>query len=135
MKKIITLMLIGLMLNAVVYVSSANGAVIPDNSAKEAKMVAKLKMDLQKIGVNKDSKIKVKLNDGTKVLGYLSEINEEDFVLVGQNDDPNRIRYDKVRKARGRDRHRNFAYSTGLLGVLLGVLVIVLSSSSSNNRY
>lgn len=135
MKKTITLMLIGLMLNAVFYVSSANGAVVPDNSAKQAKMIAKLKVDLQKIGVGEESKIEVKLNDGTKISGYLSEINEEDFVVKSQNDDPQKVRYDTVRKAKGRHRHRDFAYSTGLLGVLLGVLVIVLSSNSNNSRY
>lgn len=131
MTKTISFLLIGLMLNAVFCVSSASGAV-PNDSAKQAKMVAKLKTELQKMGVGANSKLEVKLNDGTKFSGYLNEINEEDFVVMTQNDDPRRVRYDHVRKAKGRHRYHRFALSTGLLGLALGILLFTLSG---NDRY
>lgn len=134
MKRIVSFLLIGLILNSVFYVSAANGAVVEPDSAKEAKMAAKLKTELTKIGVGQESKLEVKLNDGTKISGYLSEINEEDFVVVAQNDDPTRIRYRDVRNARGRHRHHKFALTTSILGLVLGVLLIALSGDS-DNRY
>lgn len=120
-------MLIGLMLNAVFGAASISGAVVTDDTTKEARMAAKLKLELQKTGVGKDSKIEVKLHDGTKISGYLSEINEEDFVVTTQNDDPRTIRYDNVRRARGRHRYHRYALSTSILGLALGVLVLALS--------
>lgn len=133
MKKFISLMLIGLILNSVFYVSSASGTVVPNDSIKEAKMTAKLKNELTKIGIGKESKVEVKLNDGTKISGYLSELNEEDFVVVDSNDDSKRIRYGNVRKAKGRYKHHRFALTTSILGAVLGVLLIALSSNSDNN--
>ncbi|MEK7724891.1 MAG: hypothetical protein AAB336_11110 [Acidobacteriota bacterium] len=134
MKKIVSFMLIGLILNSVFYVSSANGATVPNDSSKEAKMTTKLKMELNKIGIGNESKVEVKLNDGTKVSGYLSEINDDDFVVVAKNDDSKRIRYDTVRKAKGRHRHHRFALSASILGLVLGVLALALSGNS-NSRY
>jgi hypothetical protein len=127
-------MLIGLILNSVFYVSAVNGAVVSNDSAKEVKMAAKLKTELTKIGIGQESKLEVKLNNGTKISGYLSEINEEDFVVMAQNDDPKRIRYRDVRNARGRHRHHKFALTTSILGLALGVLLIALSGNS-DNRY
>ena len=133
MKRIVSFFLIGLILNSVFYVSAANGAVISSDSAKEAKMVMKLKTELTKIGVGQESKLEVKLNNGTKISGYLSEINDEDFVVVAQNDDTKRIRYRDVRNARGRHRHHRFALTTSILGLALGVLLIALSGNSDRN--
>ena len=134
MKRIVSFMLIGLILNSVFLVSAANGAVVPNDSLKESKMVTKLKTELNKIGIGQESKLEVKLNDGTKISGYLNEINEEDFVVVAQNDDSKRIRYKDVRRAKGRHRHHKFALTTSILGLALGVLLIALSGNS-DNRY
>ena len=134
MKRIVSFMLIGLILNSVFLVSAANGAVVPNDSLKESKMVTKLKTELNKIGIGQESKLEVKLNDGTKISGYLNEINEEDFVVVAQNDDSKRIRYKDVRRAKGRYRHHKFALTTSILGLALGVLLIALSGNS-DNRY
>ena len=134
MKNIVCFMLIGLILNSVFYVSSANAAVVPSDSSKEAKKIAKLKMELNKIGIGKESKIEVNLTDGTKVSGYLTEINEEDFVVIPQDDESKRIPYRQVRKARGRHHDYRFAYSASILGLVLGVLLIALSGTS-DSRY
>lgn len=134
MKRIVSFLLIGLILNSLFLVSVADGAVVSNDSAKESKMVTKLKTELNKIGVGQESKVEVKLNNGTKISGYLNEINEEDFVVVAQNDDSKRIRYKDVRRARGRYRnHHRFALTTSILGLALGVLLIALSSNSDND--
>ncbi len=135
MKQTITLLLIGLMLNSIFYVSSAKAASLPDNADKQAKIAEKLKMELQKLGVGKESKVEVKLIDGTKISGYLSEINDEDFVVVSKNDDPNRIPYRHVRKAKGRYGYHHFAVSGTVLGILLGVLLLTTLSGNSNSNY
>jgi hypothetical protein len=56
-------------------------------------------------------------------------------VVTAKNDDPRRVRYDTVRKAKGRYRHHSFALSTTLLGLALGVLVLVFSRNSGGSDY
>lgn len=133
MKKIISGILICLVLNMTFYVSTANGNTNSKDSAKQAKMIGKLKSELNKIGVGKESKIEVKLYDGSKISGYLAEINEEDFAVTQSDDETKRVRYDRVRKAKGRYGHRRFAVTTSILGAVLGILLIALSNNSDTN--
>jgi len=130
MKNIIALMLIGLVLNMSFFVSTADCSPNAKDSVKQAKMVNKLKAELNKIGVGKESKIEVKLNDGTKISGYLAEINENDFVVGQKDDDRKNVRYDRVRKARGRFGHRRFSLTTSILGAVLGILLITMSNNN-----
>ncbi|MCD9188099.1 MAG: hypothetical protein LUM44_16895 [Pyrinomonadaceae bacterium] len=133
MKKIISGILICLVLNLTFYVSTANGNTNSKDAAKRAKIISKLKAELNKIGIGKESKVEVKLNDGTKISGYLAEINEEDFAVTQSDDETKRVRYDRVRKAKGRYGHRRFAMTTSILGAVLGILLIALSNNPDTN--
>lgn len=133
MQKMVSLVLIGVILNLTFYASSANGAMLNEDSAKRAEMVGNLKMELNKIGVGKESKLKLKLNDGTKISGYLAEINDEDFVVVPKDDESKRVRYSDVRHARGRHRYHRFSLTASLIGAALGVLLFALSGNSNRN--
>lgn len=127
MKKFLTFLLLGMILNSVFYTSSAQGASL-SKSTKDEKMVVKLKDGLNKIGVGEDSKVKVKLNNGTKVSGYLSEINNHDFVVVTPNNNTARIHYDNVKSARGKSRYGRFSCSKALLfSLVLGTLLVALT--------
>lgn len=133
MRKIISGILICLVLNMTFYVSTANGNTNSKDSAKQAKMIGKLKSELNKLGIGRESKIEVKLYDGSKISGYLSEINEEDFAVTQNDDETKRVRYDRVRKAKGRYGHHRFAVTTSIIGAVLGILLIALSNNSETN--
>ena len=51
---------------------------------KETKFAEKVKTDVAKLGTGKDSRIQVKLKDGTKLKGYVSQISENSFVVVDE---------------------------------------------------
>jgi len=64
-----------------------NLAIVPfafasDKAEKEAKFAEKVKAEITKLGVGMDARIKVKLKDGTKLKGYVSEIKDSEFVVT-----------------------------------------------------
>lgn len=128
MKKTISFALIGLILNALFFVSTAKANNPTNTEAKKAEAIAKLKSDLQKIGTGEDSKVKIKLNDGKKVSGYLKEINDDNFVIISKDNRDNRIPYHHVRSAHGRSSRDYFVYSmVALIATLLGGLLYSVS--------
>ncbi len=52
------------------------------NAEKEAEFAEKVKSEIAKIGVGTDARIKVKLKDGTKLKGYVSEIKDTEFSVT-----------------------------------------------------
>lgn len=59
------------------------------NKVTESERVAQLKTKLAKLGTGKKTRVEIKLSDNTKRTGYLSQVNENSFVLTdvktGQN--------------------------------------------------
>lgn len=53
-----------------------------DKASKQAKLAAKVKKGIAKLGTGKDAKVKLKMKDGTKLKGYVSEINEASFTVT-----------------------------------------------------
>lgn len=39
-------------------------------------------MKISKLGIGQEAKIKVKLKDGTKIKGYITEMSESQFVII-----------------------------------------------------
>jgi hypothetical protein len=135
MKQILSFLMIGFVLNAVFFASTAKANVVADVSAKKAETIEKLKDDLYKIGIGQDSKLEVKLTDGKKFSGYLKEINQEDFVVVAKNSDENRVRYDRVKKAKGKSHRHSFSMKTAYISAFLSVLLIFLNRGRTYDRY
>lgn len=49
---------------------------------KEAKFAAKVKANIAKLGTGTEARVQVKLKDGKKLKGYVSQINEESFTII-----------------------------------------------------
>ena len=62
------------------FLSSAAFAAIKDE--KDARHVQKIKSDIAKIGTGLEAKVEVKLKDGTKLKGFVSEIGNDQFVVT-----------------------------------------------------
>ena len=57
-------------------------AIANTKEEKEAKFAEKVKTNITKLGTGKDARIEVKLKDGTKLKVYISQINENSFVVI-----------------------------------------------------
>lgn len=91
---------------------------------KQDKKAAKVEEKLKKLGTGEKATVKVKLYNATTYQGYLSEANDEDFVVIDKGGNPNRLRYSDVDKIGGRN------LSTGAkiaIGVGIGVGATILT--------
>ncbi|MDX6383331.1 MAG: hypothetical protein QOK48_904 [Blastocatellia bacterium] len=94
-------------------------------SEKEARSAEKIKAGIAKIGTGKQAMVKVTLRDGTKLAGYLSEANEDSFVIV----DPKlgvstTVAYPQVKQVR-RNNLSGGAWAVIVVGLLVAVGVVV----------
>ena len=91
------------------------------NENKDAKNIQKTKAVVTKLGTGIDAKIEVKLKDGTRVNGYVSEVNNDQFVVTDPNTGTKTpIPYPQVQKATGKH-HRL------VLLALIGGLVVAIA--------
>ena len=98
LKKTLSMLLVVLVINLAALPSVfANGS----NPEKEAKFAAKVKAEILKLGAGTESKVKIKLKDGTKLKGYLSEISETGFVVTDETGKSNTVPYPSVKQASG----------------------------------
>jgi len=86
---------------------------------KEARFAAKVKNEIAKLGTGTDARVEVKLRDKTKLKGYISQINENSFVVIADNTNtPTEVLYPQTKQVKGNN------LSTGAkiaIGVAIGV--------------
>jgi hypothetical protein len=93
---------------------------------KEAALAAKVKDGVAKLGAGVDAKISVKLRNKTKLKGYVSRIEEENFFITdAKTGAETRVAYGDVTQAKGNN------LSTGAIigiaaAVAVGVTLLVL---------
>ena len=100
------------------------GSINLSAQTKQEKKAVKVEAKLKKLGTGEKAKVKVKLYNATTYQGYLSEANDEDFVVVDKGGNPNRLRYSDVDKIGGKN------LSTGAkiaIGVGIGVGATILT--------
>ncbi len=54
------------------------------NEEKAARDAAKVKASIASLGTGTDARVEVKLKDGSKLKGYVSQINENSFVVMDE---------------------------------------------------
>jgi hypothetical protein len=105
---------------------AAPPALAKTKEVKEAALAAKVKAGVAKLGASKDTKISVKLCNKTKLKGYVSQIEEEAFVIAdAKTGAETRVPYGDVTQAKGKN------LSTGAIiaisaGVAAGVTLLVI---------
>ncbi|HRH40017.1 MAG TPA: hypothetical protein PKY82_00110 [Pyrinomonadaceae bacterium] len=117
-KKYLTIILTFLILN----LSLSAVAFAETKAEKEAKFADKVKVNVTKLGTGTDAKIQVKLKDGTKLKGYVSQINENSFVVTDEKTDvATEIPYPKAKQVKGNN------LNTGVkIAIIAGIFVAVL---------
>ena len=123
LKKYLTLVLTILVINLSL---SAAAFAADSKEEKAAKFAAKVKAGITKLGTGKDAKVQVKLKDGTMLKGYVSQINETNFVVVDEKTSaPTEIPYPNARQVKGNNLSTGAKVAIGL-GILAAVLAIWL---------
>jgi len=85
-KKILSFVLVVLLLN-VIGVSSAYAG---SKEEKDARSTERVKEGIGKLGTGKKARVEVKLRNKTKLKGYVSEANAENFTVI-DGGNPRRI--------------------------------------------
>ncbi len=123
-KKYLTLILTILFIN----LSFSTVALAETKPEKEAKFAAKVKLQIAKLGAGTESKVEVKLKDGTKLKGYVSNISTESFsVTDAKTGAITEVPYPNAKQVKGNN------LSTGVkiaivAGIILGIGLILLYS-------
>ncbi len=120
LKKLLSLVLASLLLNMVA-VEFASAAA---KEEQQARLTAKVKDSISRLGVGEAARVEVKLRDKTKLKGYISEAGADSFIVVdAKTGVATTVAYPQVKQVKGNN------LSTGAkiaIGVAIGVAIVVL---------
>lgn len=95
----------------------------------------KMKSKVAKLGVGSKARATIKLNDGTKVKGYVYSAGDEDFVIRDRNTDaPTTVRYADVKSV---DDNRGHSVARNILivvGIGAGITVAAIFGAIAANE-
>ncbi len=123
---IVTILLINLSLSATAFAET--------KEEKEAKFAEKVKINITKLGTGKEAKVQVKLQDGTKLKGFISKISENSFAVSNETTGlETEVPYPNANQVKGKN------FSTGdkiwiAVGITAVVLIVVLSVAFQPER-
>jgi acid phosphatase family membrane protein YuiD len=121
-KKILSLALVILVINLAFGVTAFAGT----KADKEAKFAAKVRNELAKLGTGTDARVEVKLRDKTKLKGYISQINENSFVVVADNTNaPTEVSYSQTKQVKGNNLSTGAKIAIGI-GIGVAIFFVVL---------
>jgi hypothetical protein len=118
-RKYMSLVLVGMLLNLTFYSTAIA------NTEKDAKFAEKVKTNIVKLGIGQNARIKVKLKDGTKLKGYVSQINENSFVVTNEtNGMTTEVPYPQAKQVKGNNMSTGVKIAIGI-GILIGIVVVL----------
>ena len=125
-KKYLTLILTVFVINL-----SLSASVFAETS-KEAKQAEKVKVNITKLGTGNDARDEVKLRDKTKLKGYVSEINANNFVVVDdKTGTSNEVAYSNAKQVKGNNLSTGVKIAIVVAGVIGVILLISLFTRGS----
>jgi len=100
---------------------------------KQAQLTQKVKIEISKLGVGRDARVEVKLQDRTKLAGYVSEVKDESFILTNaKTGAATPVAYADVTQVKGHNLSTGAKIAIGV-GIGVGIVVIVLAIWWSNH--
>jgi hypothetical protein len=121
MKKLLVFVLTAIMVS-LVCVTSAPAMTKPE---KEAQSAARVKAAILKLGSGPAAHVEIKLRDGTKLKGYVSEARDDGFVVVDEKTSASRdVPYSQVKQVKGNNLSSG-AWVAITIGALIGIGIIV----------
>ena len=122
LKKVFLMSIVMLVVNLAV----APFALASDNPEKEAKFAEKVKTEITKLGTGTDAKVRIKLKDGTKLDGYVSEINDGSFTVIDKksgNTVPGS--YPSVKQVKGNNLSSGVIVAIGFAAFFVVIILIL----------
>jgi preprotein translocase subunit SecF len=121
-KKLLSLSLVALLINL--------GAVTPAYAAskeeKQARFAEKVKASVLKFGTGETARVKIKLQDKTKVAGYISAADGEGFTVVDpKTGTATTIAYPQVKSVQGHNLSTGAKIAIGV-GIVAAIIFIIL---------
>ena len=121
-RKLVSLMLVGLLLNIV-------GAIPAYASSKEetrARFAEKVKEGIGRLGTGPEARVEVKMRDGKKLKGYISEAGENSFVIVeAKSGAASTVPYPQVKQVKGNNLSSGAKIAI-VVGAFAAVIIFVL---------
>ena len=100
---------------------------------KQAEVIEKVKESVRKLGVGESARVEVKLNDGTKLKGYIRDAGQDSFVVVDKKSGATKtIEYPDVNRIKGNNRSTaariglDAAKAVAVTGAFVGGLILVV---------
>lgn len=130
MKKFLTLALACLLVST----QAGTNTFAAGQATNDAQTLDQVKVKVNRAGTGEKARVTVKLKDGTKRKGYVSERRDEDFVLRDRETDaPTTIAYKDVSKVdinRGHSTARNTTIGVLIgVGAVMTVLAVIVAAS------
>lgn len=116
LKKIMVVVLVGLITNIAVFAAGSG-----KNKQDDA---AKVRAEITKLGIGRDAKITVKLKNGKKIKGHVSETKADGFVVTDKKGIQTEIGFSEVRQAKGQN--MSLGVSILITAAVIGGIVLVL---------
>ena len=127
LRKFLSLVLIAAFFGGGMVVSAAP-------KSDDEKRAEKVKTEILKLGTGPDARIKLKLRDKTKLEGYVSEANENDFTVVSShNGTATTVAYPQVGTARGNNLSGGARIAIGI-AISVAVTYLVYKYGRRNRR-
>lgn len=102
-------------------------ALASSKAEKEARYTERVKAGILKLGVGRQARVTVKMNDKTKVVGYISEIQNEYFVVTDMNSAATTtLAYAGVTQVKGNNLSTGAKIAIGV-GIAVAVIIILYS--------
>ena len=121
LKKILTILLMCLVVNVTVFA---------DGTKEEKDFAGKVKTEITKLGTGTDAKVKVKLKNGTKLKGYISEIKADSFVVVNEKTrTASEVSYSKAKQVKGNNLSKGTIIGISL-GIVAGIIILILAAKN-----
>ncbi len=119
-RKYLSLVLIGLMLCGV-NLHNVSARTRTDNALE------KIKTDVYRLGIGKKSTVIVKLKDGTKIQGYISQTLEDSFdVIDAKTNQPTTVLYTNVVQIKKQGSSKGVKTLLGV-AIVAGIVVLIVT--------
>jgi hypothetical protein len=95
------------------------------NSEKDSRFVENVKAGVIKLGTGTNARIEVRLNNKTKIKGYISEARDDSFTVVDKTGRSTLIPYPQVKQVKGNNLSTGAKIAIGV-AIVAGILALVI---------
>lgn len=121
-KKLLSLALVALLIN----LAGATPAYAASKAEEQARFAEKVKASVLKLGTGEAARVKIKLRDKTKLAGYISSADGENFTVVDSKTGmATTIAYPQVKSVKGNNLSTGAKIAIGV-GIAAALVFIIL---------